>query len=235
MGISREESNKIRRAVKHFEDNLHHFELVAETVHRYFLKDKVLSSLVHSMKYRVKDPTHLKDKLRRKALNAIAKGEVPEVRHDNLFEKVSDLAGVRLLHLHPHQIEKIIPEILRVLEENNCPVVEGPFAYTWDDETRALLTSIGLETEYKPELYTSIHLVVELNTKAHWQCEIQIRTLMEEVWGEVSHIVNYPHPTKSVACAEQLKVLARVASGATRLVDSIFASCDEYAKMLSKK
>jgi len=53
---------------------------------------------------------------------------------------------------------------------------------------------------------------------------------MEEVWGEVDHVLNYPRKTKSVACAEQLKVLARVTSSATRLVDSIFITIDDHLR-----
>jgi putative GTP pyrophosphokinase len=45
---------------------------------------------------------------------------------------------------------------------------------------------------------------------------------MEEVWGEVDHLINYPIPSTRLSSREQLKVLARVTSGATRLVDSIF-------------
>ena len=65
-----------------------------------------------------------------------------------------------------------------------------------------------------------------------------VRTLAEELWGEVSHTVNYPHKTHSIACNEQLAALARVASGCTRLVDSIFASESEHkakSSHISKK
>jgi ppGpp synthetase/RelA/SpoT-type nucleotidyltranferase len=58
--------------------------------------------------------------------------------------------------------------------------------------------------------------------------EIQVRTLMEEVWGEVDHTMNYPYPVESLACREQLKVLARVTSSASRLVDSIFATVADH-------
>ena len=40
--------------------------------------------------------------------------------------------------------------------------------------------------------------------------------------GEVDHLINYPTSTTVLASREQLKVLARVTSSATRLVDSIF-------------
>ena len=77
-------------------------------------------------------------------------------------------------------------------------------------------------------MYTSVHYVIELNTASRVCCELQVRTLADEVWGEVSHVVDYPTPTKSIACKEQLKVLARITSGCTRLVDSIFRSRQEF-------
>ena len=83
-------------------------------------------------------------------------------------------------------------------------------------------------------MYTSVHYIVEPHYNKD-ACEIQVRTLAEELWGEVSHTINYPHKTDSIACNEQLAALARVASGCTRLVDSIFASdCEHKAKLPPK-
>lgn len=77
-------------------------------------------------------------------------------------------------------------------------------------------------------MYTSVHYVIGSASRTTVTAEIQVRTLMEEVWGEVDHTMNYPHPVESVACREQLKVLARVTSSASRLVDSIFATVDDH-------
>ena len=60
------------------------------------------------------------------------------------------------------------------------------------------------------------------------------RTLAEEVWGEISHTINYPEETGSEACKEQLKVLARLVSGCSRLVDSIVVSYDEYNEKIGR-
>ena len=79
-------------------------------------------------------------------------------------------------------------------------------------------------------MYTSVHYVIEANTRTKYTCEIQVRTLMEEVWGEVDHRINYPYATDSLHCLEQIKVLARVTSGCTRLVDSIFRSHEQDGK-----
>jgi cellulose biosynthesis protein BcsQ len=77
--------------------------------------------------------------------------------------------------------------------------------------------------------------VVASASRTKLTAEIQVRTLMEEVWGEVDHQLNYPHETQSLACREQLKVLARVTSSATRLVDSIFSTqADDDVRVLTK-
>ena len=59
--------------------------------------------------------------------------------------------------------------------------------------------------------------------------------MFEEIWGEIAHSINYPHPTESVACKEQLKVLAKFISTGTRLADSIFKSLEEYKGKLNEK
>jgi putative GTP pyrophosphokinase len=62
-------------------------------------------------------------------------------------------------------------------------------------------------------------------------CEIQVRTLAEEIWGEVDHRLNYPHKADSVACQQQIRALARSTSAAGRLVDAIFATvADEQSR-----
>ena len=40
--------------------------------------------------------------------------------------------------------------------------------------------------------------------------------------GEIDHTINYPHATNSIACKEQIRVLAKLVSTGTRLADSIF-------------
>jgi putative GTP pyrophosphokinase len=58
-------------------------------------------------------------------------------------------------------------------------------------------------------------------------CEIQVRTLFEEIWGEVDHALNYPNVSDNLACREQLRVLAKLVGAGSRLVDSIFRTSRE--------
>ena len=187
------------------------------------------------MKYRVKKPSRLRDKLREKMLEANRSGERFEISRENLFERINNLAGFRLIHLYTRQMEKINQSLLALFEEAKYRITEGPTAKTWDDESRQFFTDIGIQTESSPSLYTSVHYVIEPNSRTKYTCEIQVRTLAEEVWGEVSHTLNYPTQIKSVACLEQINVLARVTSSCTRLVDSIFRTSEEYRRSEATK
>ena len=189
-----------------------------------FSADSELQKHVHSMKSRVKDPDHLRDKLLRKLGDYKTKGQNFPITERNLFIKINDLAGLRILHLHTRQFEHIDLCLSRIFDEHFYNVIEKPSARTWDDESRAYFESIGIKCVRSSSMYTSVHYVIAPNQRTTYTCEIQVRTIAEELWGEVDHSLNYPHETSSLACREQIKVLARVTSSCTRLVDSIFAS-----------
>lgn len=188
-----------------------------------------LEPLIHSISSRIKDRDHLRDKLYRKAARCDEEGISFPVTPENLLTAINDLAGIRLLHLHTRQIEPINLALCEVFGEQTYDLREGPFARTWDDESREFFRSCGIETQESPTMYTSVHYVVGSASRTTVTCEIQVRTLAEELWGEVDHSLNYPTKTDNFASAEQLKVLARVTSSATRLVDSIFLTHERSA------
>jgi putative GTP pyrophosphokinase len=171
--------------------------------------------LIHSVKSRLKDVTHLENKVKRK-WNQRKIGPI------NLFRAVNDLAGVRVLHLYTKQSGDIHQTILDHITKGFWVLAEQPTAYSWDPETTQYFQSLGLKAVTRESYYTSIHYVVKPHSKTDLTCEIQVRTLFEEVWGEIDHALNYPTPTSIVACKEQLRVLAKLTSTGTRLADSIF-------------
>lgn len=194
-----------------------------------------LSALIHSLRSRIKDPEHLREKLERKLAECRSKREGFEIRPENLLLKINDLVGIRILHLHTRQISQIDTVLKEIFKENQYSLIEGPFARTWDDESREYFKECKIDTQGSPSMYTSVHYVIESVSRTKVTAEIQVRTLSEEVWGEVNHSMNYPHPSDSLPCREQLKVLARVTSSATRLVDSIFMTLDDHKRGRSKK
>jgi GTP pyrophosphokinase len=193
-----------------------------------------LGDHIHSIRSRLKEREHLREKLLRKKAECDAQGKDFSVTPDNLLESVNDLAGVRLLHLYTRQIRAIDGVLREIFDEQQYELREGPFARTWDDESREFFRECGIATQDSPTMYTSVHYVVGSASRTTVTCEIQVRTLMEEVWGEVDHEVNYPVPTQDLGCREQIKVLARATSAATRLVDSIFLT-DEQSRPTSSQ
>jgi ppGpp synthetase/RelA/SpoT-type nucleotidyltranferase len=218
---------QIDDAVEEYTRHRTDFYNLAKRVENDLVENQALRPHIHSTKFREKDPERLRDKLRRKALEALDAKKEFKIDAGNLFANIDDLAGVRLLHIYREQLREIDPLIQEILAFHKYKFREKPKAYTWDIENREFYSNLGFRVETNPSFYTSVHYIVEPHWRK-WGCELQVRTLAEELWGEVSHRVNYPHPTESVACGEQIAVLARVASGCTRLVDSIFASAKEF-------
>jgi len=219
------EEERIRAIVARFESQRELVSQFLENVHIMFTGSAELMTLVHSAKRRVKDPTHLRDKLADKLVKA---GEAFDISPENLHSKITDLAGYRILHLHTRQMEQINKVILSLIDEAQYALIENPKARIWDDESKSYFEGIGIATVVSANMYSSVHYVIQASSKTKFTCEIQVRTPAEEVWGEVDHNFNYPHPTESIACREQIRVLARVASSCSRLVDSIFKSYEDF-------
>jgi putative GTP pyrophosphokinase len=94
---SRSDLRNIDGLVQHYVDNQDQFSLIINQLKDSILSDKRLMALVHSVKWRIKDPEHLKDKLVRKLKDAKAAGRALSITRDNLFSKINDLAGLRIL------------------------------------------------------------------------------------------------------------------------------------------
>lgn len=226
--LGRREERRIEKLVAEYTANRDLVRRFLNQLLDLLRESKELGNFVHSFKSRIKTESSLRDKLRRKFIDAKATGTPISITPENLLTEINDLAGLRVLHLHPRQIKEIDQHIRALLVEEKLGLCEEPFARTWDDEYRRFFQECGFETQPSPSLYTSVHYVVESSSRKTTSCEIQVRTLMEEVWGEVEHSINYPHKIDNLACREQLKVLARVTSSATRLVDSIFLTFEEH-------
>lgn len=187
----------------------------------FFSKNPKLNSkdfpIVHTIKSRFKDREHLRDKILRKLKYGII------VNRENLLTEINDLIGVRVLHIYQDQFVQIHDEIMGKIGED-WVLVEPPIAYTWDPELTALYSEKEIETQLKESYYTSVHYVIKPNNKSLVSCEVQVRTLFEEIWGEIDHSINYPYKTSNVHCSEQLKVLSSLVATGTRLANSIYRS-----------
>lgn len=202
-----------------YKGSLHEIEIFMGGVADFLGKHPSLNQpgheIIHSYKRRAKDPEHLREKIIRK----IAAGT--EVNANNLFQVITDLSGVRIMHLFQNQFSDIDRVIRARVDSEDWVLHEKPKAYTWDPESAAYFRNFDLNVEENPRAYTSVHYVVRPRLGSPLSCEIQVRTLFEEIWGEVDHRINYPLPTKNIACKEQIRVLSKVVGAGSRLLDSI--------------
>lgn len=206
-----------------YDKNIESFELFLKRIQSFF-ESRSLSRYVHSVRHRLKDVDHFLEKIQRKNTedeNLDPQLQKGPITPDNVFTRITDIAGIRVLHLHISQFKHIHKAVIAKVEEEEFTLFENPKAYTWDPESGNYFESLGLLRELKDSYYTSIHYVLRPNSRSNATCEVQVRTLLEEVWGEVDHAMNYPKPTSDQYCKEQIRVLARLVGAGTHLADSI--------------
>ena len=211
-----------------YEEEKHYFERFMNGVVDTFKLEPKLNEygnpIIYTIKSRLKDPDHLRDKIIRKW------DDKNPLTPDNIFERITDLAGVRVLHLYQDQFKILHEHIQKQVHNGDWFLKENPVAYSWDPESTSYFQELGLDPKIKASYYTSIHYVIMPKSNSNICCEIQVRTLFEEIWGEIDHTINYPHPTENNSCKEQLRVLSKLVSTGTRLADSIFRTHNESNK-----
>lgn len=213
------ENNNIDDVLATVDSQVHRFKIFLTGVESVFREDPILNGVppvIHSIKTRIKDISHIKEKLYRKYTKD------DPINPDNVFTRITDIAGIRVMHLYQEQFTIIHKCIHEQVNRGDWVLFEKPKAYTWDPESKDFFEKHDLEVQVKESFYTSIHYVVKPRKDSDVTCEIQVRTLFEEIWGEIDHTINYPQCTTILACREQLRVLARLVSAGSRLADSIF-------------
>lgn len=203
----------------------HDLEVHMEGVESYLWRHPELrvdgAEALHSVKKRMKDEAHLVDKIKRKIAGGV------EVSVEKFFWDFTDLTGVRLLMLFQSDFEKVDRVIRKRVLDGDWYLSEKPKAYSWDPETVEYFKKFDLEVQPKPTMYTSVHYLVRPKENSPLCCELQVRTLFEEIWGEVDHRLNYPTPNERKTIKEQIRVLSKIVGAGSRILDSIQISLDE--------
>jgi len=213
------ETESIDQLLDLYDRRRHDFRIFMEGVVAYIGEHPDLNSadcnVIHSYKSRMKDRDHLRDKITRKNRNG------RKITLNTLFKEVTDLAGVRILHLYKSDFCHIDGVIRRKISDGDWYLAERAKAYTWDPENVDFFNRFDLDVSEKSTSYTSVHYLVRPREDSPICCEVQVRTLFEEIWGEVDHQINYPVPTTNTACREQIKVLSKIVGAGSRLLDSL--------------
>jgi len=167
---------------------------------------------VHSIKKRVKDPWHLVRKLIWK------KASNPEiaVHSGNYREIITDLIGVRVMHLFKDDWQKIHRDIM-----DKWLLKESPVANIRQGDGGKMVElykKLGLEIKEHGFGYRSIHYqIIQLYNKKYFTAEIQVRTLFEEAWSEIDHKYRYPGNSTDPLMTEYLVLFNRLAGSADEM------------------
>ena len=122
--------------LRQVQSKLHDIDLFRENTVRFFETHPGLTQppqIVHSVKSRIKNLEHLREKIQRKSSSENL------ITPENIFDRITDIAGVRVLHLYQSQFTQIHSAINQKLNSQDWILYEQPKAYTWDPESQDFL------------------------------------------------------------------------------------------------
>lgn len=183
------------------------------------LQEKI--SNVHSIKTRVKDPDHLKAKIIRKMIKSPEK----VINKDNYREIITDLAGIRILHMYKKDWQRIHKYIL-----NEYELKEEPFAYVRKGDAINDYQDNNITSKTHDYGYRSIHyLLITKPGKENIVIETQVRTIFEEGWAEIDHMFRYPYNLHNPIINSFLDIF-NVTSGVTDSMATFLSELNESLK-----
>lgn len=180
------------------------------------------------VRYRVKDPEHVIDKIIRKARN----GRI--ITKDNFLDEIDDFVGLRVLHLFKNNWEEIYKAVSK-----EYAAKEQPVAYHRQGDDPVFLKrceELGLQPKERAAGYRSIHYVAVVPVLSMtFKCEIQIRTVFEDAWSEIDHLVRYPNNTGNELLNSYLMMFNRLAGCADEMGTFLMAMKSNLAQMQEER
>jgi putative GTP pyrophosphokinase len=183
-------------------------------------------SPIQRVRTRIKRPEAVVDKILRKRDGFPGGLSIASVR------SMPDTMGARIIVYFLSQFETIDREI------RNHPLLEisttdPPVAYLSEDLLRRCHLSHLEQRRDKESGYASIHYIIRLKDSAvengvrPW-FELQLRTLSEDVWGEIEHLLGYkPDKRTSLSVRRQFRILSSVLTAVDEHFNLLY---DELAK-----
>ncbi|WP_095064344.1 hypothetical protein [Pseudomonas sp. Irchel s3f19] len=171
---------------------------------------------VHSVRWRVKDPEHLLEKIVRKRSEKTPSKKYLSISVDNYLAVVTDLVGVRALHLFKGEVFAIHDKI-----RGAWNLGEKPVSYIREGDHPGLVEQFkekGITTKIHKSGYRSVHYILKMKPNLEqFLIELQVRTIFEEGWSEIDHKVRYPNFSKNQQLESILKIFNRLAGSADEI------------------
>lgn len=167
---------------------------------------------------RAKDPDHLIEKIIRK-VGKEDKAAYKDINVDNYRRVITDLIGIRILTLKKEDWDAVDSHIHNKMKT----FIEEPVAYVCYGD-RDIFDEKRIRTDYTNKGYRSQHYVIDYKDIP---CEIQVRTLAEEVYGEFDHKVRYPYKADNKFLERYNRIIAKVTSELDDLISTCSALTDD--------
>lgn len=170
---------------------------------------------VHSVRRRVKKPRHLIEKIIRKG----EKYSEQNINLDNYKTIVTDLIGIRVLHLFKDDWQEIHKEITRLWDTKETPQVNIRRGDYNLEILRENIKDLNCDIILREHGYRSVHYLVgvPLSKDQEVLVEIQVRTVFEEAWSEIDHIIRYPYDVDNPILTEYLAIFNRIVGSADEM------------------
>lgn len=170
---------------------------------------------VHSVRRRVKKASHLIEKIIRKG----KKYKDRNISVENYKEIVTDLIGVRVLHLFKDDWKSIHNEILKLWNIHETPQVNIRRGDYNTEQFKESIKDMNCEVIVREHGYRSVHYLIEIaiNKSENVLVEIQVRTVFEEAWSEIDHIMRYPYDVDNPIITEYLGIFNRIVGSADEM------------------
>lgn len=172
---------------------------------------------VHSVKTRVKDSQHLIEKIIRKTEERRAKyGDNFKFTVDNYKDEITDLLGIRVIHIFKEDWEEIHHFISQMWNINEivANIREGDNTKTFEE--------LAIEVCSRLSGYRSVHYLIEsYPTTNKVIAEVQVRTIFEEGYGEIDHQLRYSLDEIPEILEQNLMLLNRIAGSSDEMASLI--------------
>jgi putative GTP pyrophosphokinase len=185
---------------------------------------------VHSVRWRIKDVQHVLEKIVRK--RAKSEEKYADINTSNYTNKISDLIGLRALHLFKFEWKEIHDYL-----SNGWDKIETPKAFIRigdPEDITALYEANSCAVDRHEHNYRSVHYIISSRIrKDDILAEIQVRTIFEEGWSEIDHKVRYPNFSPDGLILTFLATFNRIAGTADEMgsfVYTLAATLESKAK-----
>ena len=232
----------LERVQNHYREYAGNCEAIVQKETMEILKDSE-SKGIHSARFRIKQSESLLEKIVRK--KALLSKDIQddydiekyrELDADNYYKIITDLCGIRVLIRYREQWKQVHEWIWKkyyrgsewylrdfVKDYKTNPgkafIAEKPKVYYRNEQDKIFYEEFGkdiFDFRSSDEGYNSVHYIVNVDGK---YIEIQLRTILDEAWGECTHDIVYKGAGKSNMA--ELKYLSRCLAQQTVAAETI--------------